>query len=229
MANLLDGLIDGPMAVRTSEGVAHVLRKAILGGILPPSHPLRERQLATELAVSRTPVREALFTLQGEGLVDLAPGKFARVRRVTYGDIEQIFSLRRVLESHAAHSAALAQDIQRINKAADALATQVRLGAVGSALEHAQADLAFHDAIAAATGSQLLVTLVRQVLAVTVTYRSRYKYSDEDIGRALGEHHEILDAIRAGQADKAEALMNAHIEKSTKMALARLKDLDIAP
>ncbi len=228
MADLLGGLIDGPMAMRTSEGVAQVLRKAILGGVLAPGSPLRERELAKELGVSRTPVREALFTLQGEGLVDLEPGRFARVRRVTYGDIAQIFSVRRVLEAHAAASAALAQNRQGLDRVADALAAQQRLGTDGTSLEQAQADLAFHEAIAAAAGSQLLLTLVRQVLAVTVTYRSRYKYSSATLKRALKEHTAVLDAIASGKSERAEKLMMSHIEKSSSMALERLKELDDA-
>jgi DNA-binding GntR family transcriptional regulator len=223
MADLLEGLVNGPMAVRTSEGVAHVLRKAILSGALPPGQPLRERQLAEELKVSRTPVREALFNLQGEGLVDLTPSKYARVREVTPSDIAQIYSLRRVLEAYSARCAAERKDVAMLEKVEDALAAQRRLGASGSLMEQAQADLAFHEAIAAAAGSRLLTTVLHQVLAVTVTLRSRYKYKPNRAERVCQQHGEILRAIKDGDADEAESLMSEHIAESSRLADEHLK------
>lgn len=223
MAKLLEGMVSGAMAMRTSEGVAHVIRKAILSGALPPGQPLRERQLAQELDVSRTPVREALFTLQGEGLVDLVPSRYARVREVTPSDIAQIYKLRRVLEIYSARSAAERQDAAMLEKAEVALAAQRRLGASGTRMEQAEADLAFHEAIAAAAGSQLLTTVVHQVLAVTVTLRSRYKYKPGRVRRVCKQHADILKAIKSGDADRAEALISDHIDESSKLADEHLK------
>ena len=218
MSTLLGDLVGGPLATRTSEGISHVLRKAILAGILNPGQQLRERRLAEELQVSRTPIREALFTLHGEGLVDLAPHQCARVRAVTQSDIAQIYALRKLLESHAARAAAENGDRARINDIAAALAAQRRLGTGGSAQDQAEADFAFHDAIAAAAGSQLLLTVERQVLAVTITHRSRYKYPTAQIKRVWRLHAAILEAIEAGDGDRAEALMAAHIAESTEIA-----------
>lgn len=226
MPDLLGGLVSGPMATRTSEGIAHVIRKAILAGILIPGQPLRERQLAEELGVSRTPIREAFFILQGEGLVDLAPSRYARVRHVSSNDIAQIYSLRRVLESYAVRCAAEHQDIAKLNQAADALAVQLRIGSSGSAVDQAQADLAFHEALAAAAGSQLLLTLVHQVLAVTVTLRSRYKYSPSRLKQVCREHEAIFAAIRAADPDAAESLMEGHIAGSSKLAFKHLQETE---
>lgn len=229
MPNLLAGLIDGPMAIRTSEGIAHVIRKAILAGILPPGEQLPERKLAEELSVSRTPVREALFTLQGEGLVDLAPGRCARVREVSPTEIERIFALRRILEVHAARCAAEGPDRSKLHRAEDALAAFKRIGASGSAADQANADLAFHEAIAAAAGSPLLVTLMRQVLAVTVTYRSALKYTAARTKRVYAQHRAILKAIQAGDPDEAERLMGEHIGESSELALQHVRQAGVRP
>ncbi|HJN59765.1 MAG TPA: GntR family transcriptional regulator [Alphaproteobacteria bacterium] len=218
MPGLLADLISGPMAVRTSEGIAHVLRKAILAGILSPGQQLRERRLAEELRVSRTPIREALFTLRGEGLVDLTPNQCARVSHVTQSDIKQIYALRRLLESHSARLAAENGDRVKIDRVADALAAQQRLGKAGTAQDQAQADLAFHEAVAAAAGSQLLLTVERQVLAVTITHRSRYKYSNPQLKRGWRQHGEVLKAIEAGDGGSAETLMAEHIAESSEIA-----------
>ena len=85
MANLLTNFANGPMAVRTSASVAQVIRRAILAGFLAPGSELPERKVALELAVSRTPIREALFTLQAEGLVELVPGRCARAPHISPG------------------------------------------------------------------------------------------------------------------------------------------------
>jgi DNA-binding GntR family transcriptional regulator len=219
MPDLLADLVDGPMATRTSEGIAHVLRKAILAGILIPGQELRERRLAEELAVSRTPIREALFTLRGEGLVELTPNQCARVRRITQSDIAQIYSLRQLLEAHSARAAAEHGNQLKIDGAADALAAEKRLGVDATAQDQAQADFAFHEAVAAAAGSPLLLTVDRQVWAVTITHRSRYKYSAARVKRVRHQHAAILQAIRAGDGAMAEALMAAHITESAEIAL----------
>ncbi len=224
MSDLLGDLVNGPMATRTSEGIAHVLRKAILGGLLVPGQELPERRLADELAVSRTPIREALFTLGGEGLVDLIPNQCARVRPVTPCDIEQIYTLRRLLEGHSARRAAEHGDRAMIRDAASALAAEQRLGPDASAQEQAQADFAFHEAVAAAAGSQLLLTVDRHVWAVTITHRSRYKYGPAHEKRVRRQHGAILKAIEAGDGDAAEALMAAHITESAEIAMKHFRD-----
>jgi DNA-binding GntR family transcriptional regulator len=219
MPELLNGLVGGPMAVRTSEGIALAIRKGIFSGVLPPGITLPERKLAEELGVSRTPVREALFTLLGEGLVELTPGRCARVRKVRSSEIEQIYSLRRVLESHAARSAAGHRDQRLLERAEAALAAQRRLGSSGTAMEQAQADLAFHEAVGAAAGNHLLLTVLHQVLAVTMTYRSVFKYSAAHAKRVYGQHGAILRAIHDGDRDSAEELMAEHIAESSELAL----------
>ena len=181
-------------------------------------HYRRERRLAEELRVSRTPIREALFTLRGEGLVDLTPNQCARVSHVTQSDIKQIYALRRLLESHSARLAAENGDRVKIDRVADALAAQQRLGKAGTAQDQAQADLAFHEAVAAAAGSQLLLTVERQVLAVTITHRSRYKYSNPQLKRGWRQHGEVLKAIEAGDGGSAETLMAEHIAESSEIA-----------
>lgn len=223
MSDSLVDLVSGPLASRTSEGIAHVLRKAILAGILSPGQELRERPLAQQLQVSRTPIREALFTLRGEGLIDLTPNQCARVRHVTQSDIAQIYALRQLLESHAAHAAAAAGDSPRIAQAADALAAQRRLGTGGTAQDQAQADFAFHEAVAAAAGSELLLTIERQVLAVTITHRSRYKYSANRLKTVCRQHAAILATIEAGDSEGAGALMTTHIADATELAIKHFR------
>jgi DNA-binding GntR family transcriptional regulator len=208
-----------PMSQRTSEGAARVLRESILAGLLKPGQPLRERVLAEELGISRTPIREALFILQGEGLVDLIPNRGATVRAVTARDIAQIYSLRAVLEAHAARVAAENRTERDLDQLEDAYARLRRLGAKGTAAEQAHGDFVFHSSISAATGSDLLQTIIRQVLTVTASYRAHYAYRAQEVKVANQQHRAILDALRDGDPDLAEKLVGEHLSWSSRLAL----------
>lgn len=211
-----DGL---PMAQRSSEGVARILRQAILDGRLTPGQPLRERVLAEELGISRTPIREALFILQGEGLVGMTPNRGATVRTITATDIAEIYALRSVLESHAAATAAERITDADLARLEDAHARLERIGDQGTAHEQADADLQLHGIITHAAGSQLLKTMIGQVHAFTVTYRSRYPYTSEQVRHANTQHREIIDALRAHDGPRAETLMRQHVGWSRGLAI----------
>jgi DNA-binding GntR family transcriptional regulator len=223
---LARGLV--PMSQRTSEGVARILRTEIFSGQLKPGEPLPERLLAEQLGVSRTPVREALFTLQSEGLVELTPNRGATVRTITAHDIVQIYSLRGVLESYAAREAATTRTRQDLDALEDAHAKLERISASGTAPEQALADLAFHTLISEATGGRLLQTIMGQVLAFTVSYRSNYAYPADRAGIAITEHRAILDALRDQDADRAEQLMREHVASSSRFALQHFSDAEHA-
>ncbi|MCW2716660.1 MAG: hypothetical protein QOG20_207 [Pseudonocardiales bacterium] len=211
-----DGL---PMAQRSSEGVARILRQAILDGRLKPGQPLRERVLAEEIGISRTPIREALFILQGEGLVGLTPNRGATVRTITAADIAEIYALRSVLECHAAATAAERITEADLARLEDAHARLERIGDNGTGHEQADADLQLHGIITQAAGSQLLRTMIGQVHAFTVTYRSRYPYNAEQVHRANKQHREIIDALRDHDAPRAEMLMREHVNWSRGLAV----------
>src|SRR5689334_22489258 len=151
MLPLRRGLV--PMSQRTSEGVARILRAEIFSGQLRPGEPLPERLLAEQLGVSRTPVREALLTLQSEGLVELTPNRGATVRTITSHDITQIYDLRRVLESYAAREAARARSREDLDALEEAHAKLERISRSGTAADQAQADLAFHTTLSESAGS----------------------------------------------------------------------------
>ncbi|MCP2251577.1 DNA-binding transcriptional regulator, GntR family [Prauserella aidingensis] len=218
-----------PLSQRTSEGVARVLRSEIFSGELKPGEPLRERLLAEQLGVSRTPVREALFTLQSEGLIELTPNRGATVRTITSHDIMQVYTLREVLESYAAKEAATGRTEDDLEALEDAHAKLVRISPSGNASQQAIADLAFHTLVAEATGSRMLQTTMGHVLAFTVSFRSNYSYPAERSAIAVEQHRAVLDAIHARDAAGAERLMREHVESARLFAVQhfeRLQDAD---
>jgi DNA-binding GntR family transcriptional regulator len=213
------------LARRTSEGIARILRSEIFTGELAAGETLPERLLAERLQVSRTPVREALIILQSEGLVELVPNRGAFVRTITADDLMEIYTLRGLLESHAARLASDRATVEQLDAMEDAQTRLRRMHARGSAADQAVADLAFHTAVSEAAGSPFLATLVGQVLAFTVSFRANYKYPADRSQTALVEHDAILAAIGAHDSDLAERLMSEHVASSCTFALAQLDDV----
>ena len=145
-----------PLSQRTSEGVARILRSRIFSGRLKPGDPLPERLLAEQLGVSRTPVREALFTLQSEGLVELTPNRGGTVRTVNAHDVEQIYALRAVLEAHAAREAAeVGLKEYYAHALEDAQARLERLGTGSTAAEQASSTSTHNRSIAGCSVSDM--------------------------------------------------------------------------
>jgi DNA-binding GntR family transcriptional regulator len=209
------------LAQRTSEGIAQILRSEIFTGKLAAGASLPERLIAERLQVSRTPVREALIILQSEGLVEVVPNRGASVRRITNEDVAEIYTLRGLLESHAARLASERATIEQLEAMEDAQTRLRRMHARGSAADQAMADLEFHTAVSDAAGSPFLATLVGQVLAFTVSFRANYTSPAERSQTALVEHEAIVAAIAGKDGDLAERLMRDHVASSCAFALAQ--------
>jgi DNA-binding GntR family transcriptional regulator len=201
-----------------SSQVLAKLRDAILDGRLPVGRPLRERQIAQDLDLSRAPVREALRTLEKEGLVVTVPHRGTYVASYTARDIEEIYTLRASLEALAfsrATSRASAADLRSLEAL---IARMDRLArGPGKFQELIRTDLAFHRRICEiADHERLLQTwehLSRQILAIyTVTdvpqlVKRLYGYV-EDIGE---RHRPILRSLRDRDIDAGRSYMSTHI------------------
>ena len=157
--------------------------------------------------------------MQSEGLVELTPNRGATVATLTAHDIEQVYSLRAVLESFAAAGAAQEGSEEQFHALEDAHARIGRVRTSGSAGDQALADLNFHLLVSAATGSRLLHSIAGQVLAFTVSYRSNYAYSVERAAEVNEQHRAILDALWKRDPEIAGKLMREHVESSGRYAL----------
>ena len=205
-------------SVYSSQVVAK-LRDAILDGRLPVGQPLRERQIAHDLDLSRAPVREALRTLEKEGLVVTVPHRGTYVATYTRRDIEEIYTLRASLEALAfsrATSRVTAADLRSL-EALISLMDRLASGGAAGFQELIRTDLAFHRRICEiADHARLLETwehLGRQMLAVyTVTdvpllVKRLYGYV-EDIG---DRHRPIVRSLRERDIDAGRSYLSTHI------------------
>jgi len=193
------------------------VRQRILVGTLEPGQPLAQSQLAMELGVSLTPMREALRRLDAEGLVYIDAHKNARVASLSAGEARHLFEVRERMDPMAAALAAerrTPQDITRIEEAAallSPLAGEVDLQSLAAHRE-------FHRAIYTASHNELLINLLEGLWDKADRYRQiglkARKDSAADRKRVDKEHRQIMRAVIAGNAAAAEKAMLEHVQRS---------------
>jgi DNA-binding GntR family transcriptional regulator len=195
--------------------VLEAIKHAILAGELKPGRSLVETDLAAVLGVSKTPVREALKTLSGAGLVTMHPYKGAVVRTLDDEQARHIYDLRLLLEPEALGRAVAAG--YDLNKAHDALN---RADASADQAERSLANRDFHHELYAGCGNPLLVSMLddlrdQTALVSAVAWRqdpaaapNGYTPSWE---HEAAEHRGVLSAARDGDAQRAVGLLRAHI------------------
>ena len=193
--------------------VHEAIKHAILTGELKPGRPLVETDLAAVLGVSKTPVREALKTLAGAGLVTMHPYKGAVVRTVDDEQARHIYDLRLLLEPEALGRAVDA--VHDWRPAHDALA---RADASKDQAERSLANRDFHHELYAGCGNPLLVRMLddlRDQTALVSAAAWRHDPTSPPFTPSweheAAEHRGILNAARDGDPDRAAALLRAHI------------------
>ncbi len=199
------------------------IRGHLLDRRLPAGAPLREAELASLAGVSRTPVREALRRLDAEGLVELLPRRGARVAPWSEQELEDVFALRLRLEGLGARLAATratVEEAERLQGLAEAVATAARGRDARRFDEITRANNAFHAAVLAAAGDDWLRSSVGAVVSRALVRHTFERYGPVDLRRSLAHHHELADAIAAGDPDWAESVMSSHIFAARRVLLA---------
>jgi DNA-binding GntR family transcriptional regulator len=208
---------------------------ALRAGILTGRHGFGERlgeiEIADELGLSRTPVREALRRLGSEGLVEVLPNRGARVRTWTAQDLEETYELRAVLEGLAARRAAARIDEPMLAEL-DALAG--RMVTVDPSLGHRPAgqfdELAalngqFHTVITTAAGSAHLAATLGGLVQLPLVMQTYRRYTPAALARSHAHHREIVDALRAGDGAWAESVMRSHVLAARAVLLSSYRAL----
>ncbi|WP_062212429.1 GntR family transcriptional regulator [Aureimonas sp. AU12] len=189
----------------------------ILSGALAPGDTLQEAKLGDALSMSRTPVREAIKRIEAEGLA-AQEGRFLRVRRLTRGQVEEIFFLRSVLEAHCARQA-----VSLAPAVLDALEARVRRlldEGPGEGDEQSRVDDDLHHAISRSAGSRTLVATVADLRRRTCMFD--HSQVPERFRLSCEEHLGLLAALRARDADGSGRLMATHIDHARDAILQRL-------
>jgi DNA-binding GntR family transcriptional regulator len=189
------------------------IKEAILSFELEPGTPLVEHELAEQLGVSKTPVRDALQELEREGFVVRIPFKGTYVTHVTMTDMAEIFQLRAVLEGLAARLAAphfSPLELQQISDNHAAAAAALGEGDLAACSEWGKR---LHDAIInkAETHNQRLVQIIRNLDDHVVRLRILSDRVQGRLHRSVPEHRRIVEALHRGDPMAAEQAMRTHL------------------
>jgi DNA-binding GntR family transcriptional regulator len=218
---------EAPINRSASEAAAELIRRAILDGTLNPGQRLTEEGLARDLRISRTPVREALRVLQAEGLVVSAPYQGSTVRAYSIEDLDDMYQLRALLEGHGARRAAQRIDDEGLAKLQASCERLVALGraTVENVAQIVQENLYFHTTMLEIAGSDRLQEMVRQVIALPLVYKSWHWYSPDQKRLSEHAHQTLVQVLAAGDADRAELTMRAHVYEGRDVLIAHAASL----
>ena len=203
------------------------LRDKILRRELCSGARVVERDLAAELGVSRSPVRECLLILQMEGLAEISPGLGVVVRAITSQQVREALRVRDQLDALAAREAALHhtdEDLVHI----DAHFRLFELAHnAGDRERISSTDSKFHESIYNAAHNGVLsdVRLGFPLYESFYFDRDFYCYTPEDFARSLERHHQMLIAISSGDADAAEKASRLHIEEAIELVRDCAQDI----
>lgn len=218
----------GPAPVHGARTAAYRrIRDDIGSGSLAPGEWVREGTLADTLGVSRTPVREALNALAAEGVVEIVRHRGARVSSWTVRDVDEVYSLRALLEAQAAR---LAVERAGPHVAGELARHELRFAAAGrelSALRAAglgegagaetalaaavEANGALHRAVVEAADSPRLSSLLASVSSTPLVTLAFHHYTDDDLARSRAGHRDIVLGLEHRDPALAEAAMRSHI------------------
>jgi DNA-binding GntR family transcriptional regulator len=211
-----------------AEAAAAKLGDSILSGDLTPGFPLREVELSESLNISRGTFREALRLLQEEGLVDIVPHRGASVTRLTPDKVQEICSLRAVLESYAVRLAL--QNKAYSESDVDQMETLVtRLGELereGNIPETIRTDMELHRLICERSEHQLLLQVLDRLRSLHTLFILNTKLYDSDMTSDEASHRSVLDAILSGDPEQGEAVVREHIQQAGAWLLDRMKQAD---
>jgi DNA-binding GntR family transcriptional regulator len=201
--------------------VHRALRQAITMGELAPASLHSVAKLAERLQVSRSPVREALISLADQGMVAFERNRGVRILQTTVHDLEEVFSLRLLLEVPATFRAAQIispADVQRLR---EALGSRDAFTGAATMLAHQEMDSGFHRVILEATGNRRLVGVVdnlwshQKMRGVTSAGRTR------QLADIHQEHEAVFERIEAGDALGAATAMREHLAHSASLLVAQ--------
>lgn len=204
---------------RLVDDAVQTLRDAILNGRIAAGARLRQTDLADQLRISRTPIREALVRLKAEGLLDLLPGGGVQVKVLDLDEAVEMYDLREVLDGLAARLAAGRADAATLQRLDKALKRQAECVERKNAAQWFPAHVTFHEEIVKAAANRHLARLSSVVRLSIRHFHPLLLRTEHRLENAYREHRAIYDAIRTHDGDAAERLARAHIANAKEIVL----------
>jgi DNA-binding GntR family transcriptional regulator len=194
------------------EEIREQLIEDILNGRLAPGARIVETKIAQQFGVSQGPVREALRDLELFGFVVSSPFRGTQVRRISTEELLEIYPIRAALEGVAARAAAVRIDQPTLEHLEELIGTMREAAARDDHRGEADADHSFHHAIVKASGNRMLEH-VWQTMRLSITTCLTHSITHRSLDEIAERHVAVLEALRSGDPDRAEAAVRRHIEE----------------
>lgn len=220
---MINGVHHDPF-VSLTERAYQAIVDAIARRDLKPGEPLTQDRLARWLAISRTPVREALRRLEQTGVIQTVAGRGLIVTELTCQDVEDMLEMLRLLDTRAAALAASRRTPEQGRRLIEIAEALLEAAERHDTERWAQVDKPYHETLLAAGGNRYLrdaVLDVRQRLA-RVTYN--VAVDPAFLLQGSHEHIEVAHAIDVGDPEAAARLMNRHLEAVSRQAIRLIHD-----
>jgi DNA-binding GntR family transcriptional regulator len=201
----------GESTKAVAERVADLLRDRIVKGDLAPHDRLVERHLSAELAVSRTPIREALKLLEADGLIEISLHRGAQVAPYRATDALRLFDVISVLEGLAARRLAESISPAVLDRLEELHTRMLRHHARGRATEYFDVNTTIHDTIVAACANPVLVETHQRLIARARRGRFLAIMEPARLAQAVGEHEAVMEAFRARDGAAAAQVWEQHL------------------
>jgi DNA-binding GntR family transcriptional regulator len=195
------------------------LREQLLNGEIQPHQHLVEAKIARDIGTSRTPVREALHSLELEGLIESIPRVGYLVKPISEQEVEEICEIRAAIEGLAARWAmekAHKKLVEQLKKNISLSDEKVSKGDVRAFVDM---DAQFHEIISKFSGSKRLLELAQTLRRHMLRYRIQSIYSVDNVIRAIEGHKGIVQAIKKRDLDEVNQAIRNHMEQSKKDVL----------
>ena len=212
---------NGVPARQSAEYVYRRVREAILESELPAGETMSQVALADELGVSRTPLREALRMLQGEGLIEARPNRRVRVSPISASDLEELYALRVVVEAQALRLAMPRMTSEHIALLEGSIAQMAHYADERDMRRWLVPHAEYHRALTNLAGERF-AALLSQLFDHAERYR-RLHLGHGPSAWATADHREILDAVKLGEGEIAAALLAQHLSR-TAFEVAEILD-----
>ncbi len=193
------------------------LRHRIIAGELAPGLPINEGDLARELLVSKTPVREALRQLERDGFIESIPRRGSTIAHITPQSIREVFEIREIIESGVAKRAAMLRDNGEILEKLEEGRKLLEDDEAMASYVHGWGNWEdVHVCIVRALGNESLLTMYMDLLDRIQRIRSYYgrRFTQRRLREIIAEHTAILEAIAAGDGARAEQMVRYHLRNA---------------
>lgn len=198
--------------VSLTEKTADRIRDAIISGYLELGSKLSEQRLADILGISRSPVRDALATLQVEGLVNVSPKRGSFVFTPDLKAVDDLCEHRSILESASIRKAISSNKDTLVRSLDKAVVTMERAIEKDDPAGFTKGDIEFHNAIIASGRNRSIAFTYRRTISPLMALRTHlFVAMNEKLDRSMDEHLAMIEACKRGDADDAAALAEIHI------------------